>query len=153
MSYATEEARVGLLDTIAEAVDALAKALAELTTAYELLDERTADRLEEELFGPVQTAFGRAKRAHAGFATRHDLHGRPFAPAPEPAAPSAGVKGLVERAVDHALGAEHVLSDLQDSMAPVEVGDAELRAGLADVREHLGSLRARADGFVRVLGR
>jgi hypothetical protein len=38
-------------------------------------------------------------------------------------------------------------------MAPVEVGDAELRAGLAEVRELLGEVPPRAREFVRTLGR
>jgi hypothetical protein len=38
-------------------------------------------------------------------------------------------------------------------MMPVEVGDPELRAGLAEVRELLGDVRARAREFVRTLGR
>jgi hypothetical protein len=38
-------------------------------------------------------------------------------------------------------------------MLPVEVGDPELRAGLAEVRELLGGLRARARELVRTLGR
>ena len=36
---------------------------------------------------------------------------------------------------------------------PVEVGDAELRAGLAEVRVLLGQLPGRARQFVRELGR
>ena len=33
--------------------------------------------------------------------------------------------------------------DLQDSMLPVEYGDPELRAGLAEVRELVGEVHAR----------
>jgi hypothetical protein len=36
---------------------------------------------------------------------------------------------------------------------PVEVGDAELRAGLADVRSLLAALPARAAAFMRTFGR
>jgi hypothetical protein len=36
---------------------------------------------------------------------------------------------------------------------PVEVGDAELRAGLADVRELLADIRRRAVGLLRTFGR
>ena len=36
---------------------------------------------------------------------------------------------------------------------PVEVGDPELRAGLAEVRELVGDLRGRARELVRTLGR
>jgi hypothetical protein len=35
----------------------------------------------------------------------------------------------------------------------VEVGDPELRAGLAEVRELLGAVSARAREFTRTLGR
>jgi hypothetical protein len=117
-----------------------------------MLDEATADRLEEELFRPVQVAYGRAKRTHAGFAERFALPGRTFAAA-TPGAPSHGVKGFVDDAVDAVGRADHVLSELQDSLRPVEVGDAELRAGLADVREHLGGVRGRARQLVSIFGR
>ena len=49
--------------------------------------------------------------------------------------------------------ADAELADLQDSMMPVEVGDAELRAGLAEVRELLGEVTPRAREFTRTLGR
>ena len=55
--------------------------------------------------------------------------------------PSTGVKGFVADAVDAVSQADGDLAELQDSMMPVEVGDAELRAGLADVRELLGHAR------------
>jgi hypothetical protein len=38
-------------------------------------------------------------------------------------------------------------------MMPVEVGDASLRAGLAEVRELVGPLPDRARELTRVLGR
>jgi hypothetical protein len=38
-------------------------------------------------------------------------------------------------------------------MRPVEVGDAELRAGLAEVRTLLDAMPERARELVRVLGR
>jgi hypothetical protein len=38
-------------------------------------------------------------------------------------------------------------------MLPVEVGDAELRAGLEQVRTLLGTLPGRARQFMRTLGR
>jgi hypothetical protein len=152
MAYDADEARRELLDEVARATDALAVALAALGEAYEQLDERTADRLEEELFRPVQTAYGRAQRTHAGFAERHRLPGRAFAPASQPLV-SSGVKGLVDSAVQAAGAADGVLAQLQDSMRPVEVGDAELRAGLSEVRRLVGDVPGRARQFVRVLGR
>ena len=106
MTYLTAEARQRLLDDFSLAIEELALALAVLGAAYELLDERTADRLEEELFRGVQTAFGRAQRTHAAFATRYSLQGRSFAQ------PSAGLLGLhatkfVERNVLLALEPRH----------------------------------------------
>ena len=38
-------------------------------------------------------------------------------------------------------------------MLPVEVGDAQVRAGLMEVRELLGGVRERARELVRTLGR
>ena len=152
MAYVTAEARQELLDTIARATDEIGVALGVLGEAYEQLDEQTADRLEEELFRPVQVAYGRAQRTHAGFAERHGLPGRSFQPAVA-GRPSQGVKGLLDEAVDAVAEADDVLAELQDSMRPVEVGDAELRAGLSEVRERLGALRGRARELVRTLGR
>ena len=102
--------------------------------------------------GPVQAAYGRAQRTHAEFAERHGLPGRDFLPA-SAGAPSMGVKALLDSAVEAAAGADGALSALQDSMLPVEVGDAELRAGLEAVRMLLGDLRGRARELVRTLGR
>jgi hypothetical protein len=152
VSYIAGEARQELLDTLGEAVDEIAAALADLGAAYELLSSGPADRLEEELFRPVQAAYGRAKRTHAGFAQRQGLPARTFTPA-TPGPPSTGIRGFVDSAVDSAAEADSVLVELQDSMMPVEVGDAELRAGLAEVRELLGDVRSRAREFVRTLGR
>ena len=152
MAYIAGEARQELLDTLGEAIDHIAAALAALAGAYEQLGTLPAERLEEELFGPVQAAYGRAKRAHAGFAQRHGLPGRTFAPAP-PGLPSTGVRGFVDGAVASVGQADAVLAQLQDSMMPVEVGDPELRSGLAEVRDLLGDVRARAREFTRTLGR
>jgi hypothetical protein len=152
VSYIAGEARQELLDTLGEAIDEIAAALAALGEAYEQLGTAPADRLEEELFRPVQAAYGRAKRTHAGFAQRHGLPGRTFSPA-TPGLPSTGIRGFVDSAVESAAEADAVLADLQDSMMPVEVGDPELRAGLAEVRELLGDVRAKAREFVRTLGR
>jgi hypothetical protein len=153
MPYGTREARQELLDEIARAIDELAVALAALGAAYEQLDEHTADRLEEQLFRPVQVAYGRLKRTHAAFAQRHGLPAREFAPAAAPGLPSQGVRGFLDRAQEAVEDADAVLSELQDSMRPVEVGDPPLRAGLAEVRALLADLTARARELVRVLGR
>src|SRR3954449_12621320 len=151
MAYVTREAREELLETVAAATDEIAVALAALGAAYEQLDERTGDRLEEELFRPVQVAYGRAKRTHADFAARHGLRGRTFAPASS-GAPSHGVKGFLETAVTAVGHADAELGELQDSMLPVDVGDQELRAGLAEVRRLLGDISVRSQELVRVLG-
>ena len=152
MSYSTGQARQDVLDILAEATDEIATALAALGAAYEQLGTAPADRLEEELFQPVQAAYGRAKRTHAGFAQRQGLPERAFAPA-DAGLPSTGVRGFIENAVEGTAQADSILSELQDSMLPVEVGDAELRAGLSEVRELLGVVAPRAHEFVRTLGR
>jgi hypothetical protein len=152
VSYIANEARQELLDTVGEAIDSIAESLAALGAAYEQLGTVPADRLEEELFRPVQAAYGRAKRTHSGFAQRQGLPERTFAPA-DPGLPSTGIRGFVDSAVASAGRADGVLAELQDSMMPVEVGDAELRAGLAEVRELLGGVSGRAREFTRTLGR
>ena len=152
MAYIAGEARQELLDTLGEAIDEIAAALAAIGEAYERLDVIGADRLEEELFRPVQAAYGRAKRTHAGFAERHGLPGRTFAAA-TPGLPSTGLRGFLDSAVDSVAEADALLAELQDSMMPVEVGDRELRAGLTEVRELVGEVRSRAREFVRTLGR
>jgi hypothetical protein len=152
VAYIAGEARQEMLDTLGEAIDEIAAALAALGEAYEQLGTLPADRLEEQLFRPVQTAYGRAKRTYAGFAERQGLPGRTFTPA-TPGRPSTGIRGFIDSALGSVAEAEAVLVDLQDSMMPVEVGDPELRAGLAEVRELLGDLPNRAREFVRTLGR
>lgn len=152
MAYGTSEARKELLETVAEAIDELGVALAALGAAYERLDEQSADRLEERLFRPVQLAYGRAQRTHAGFAGRHGLASRDFEQA-SAGLPSQGVKGFLERAVEAVAEADAILADLQDSMRPVEIGDPELRAGLAEVRELVADVSADGREFLSTFGR
>jgi hypothetical protein len=152
MAYRAADARQQLLDDVAEATNQIGLALAALGEAYEQLDEYNADKLEEELFRAVQVAYGRAKRTHTEFAQRHGLPTRTFESA-SPGLSSQGVKGFLEIAVDAVGAADRGLATLQDSMLPVEVGDAELRAGLMEVRELLGGIRERARELVRTLGR
>jgi hypothetical protein len=149
MPYTTADARRQLLDSVVTAGEALGSALASLTEAYELLDEQSAERLETEIFRPVQAAYGRAQ---SEFATRHGLPGRSFEPAVR-GAPARGVKGFVEAAVHEISEADRTLATLQDSMLPVEVGDAELRAGLEQVRALIGDVGARAHELMRTFGR
>jgi len=152
MSYIAREARQELLETVAEAAEDIGAALALVEAAYERLDEGSADRLEEQLFRPVQRAFGRARRTHSGFAERHGLEARALSPR-QPSHAAAQPRELVEDAADAVADADDRLSELQDSMRPVEVGDPELRAGLADVRELLGELPSRGRRFVSLFGR
>lgn len=152
MAYSSAGARQEMLDTIASALDDLAVASADLGEAYELLDDATADRLEGELFKPVQTALGRLKRTHVSFAARHGLVARDRVEA-APGHPSQGVRGFVDHAVGAAGRADARLVELQDSLRPVDVGDAELRAGLSETRRIVGEVPGRARLFVRTLGR
>jgi hypothetical protein len=152
MAYTNAQARQRLLDTLAQATEEIASALASLSEAYEQLDEHNAERLEEDLFRPAQMAYGRAKRTHSEFAQRHELPSREFASA-SAGAPSRGARAFIDAAMDAVGRADGELATLQDSMLPVEVGDAELRAGLEDVRKLLSPLRGRARELVRTLGR
>jgi hypothetical protein len=152
MAQTSAEVRQELLDAIAAATDEIGVALESLGEAYEHLDEQTADRLEEELFRPVQLAYGRAQRTHAEFAARHELPSRTFAPT-RSGAPSRRVNDLIGAAADAADRADGILSTLQDSMVPVEYGDPELRAGLQEVRRLLGDVRRRARELTRTVGR
>ena len=102
--------------------------------------------------GPCSWPTGAAKRTHDGFAERHALVARTFAPAPR-GHPSQGVKGFLEGATEAAGQADTLLGTLQDSMKPVEVGDRELRDGLAEVRDLLSDFPARTRKFVSLLGR
>lgn len=153
MAYVSQEARQDLLDAIADAIGELGAALAALGAAYEALDEQAGDRLEAAVFRPAQLAYGRLQRVHAGFAGRHGLPARTFAPSDSAGAPSQGVRGFLDRAIDEIDVADGTLTDLQDSLRPVEVGDAELRAGLQDVRAILDGLAERAGEAIRTFGR
>jgi hypothetical protein len=152
MAYNAGDARRSLLDDVGEATDQLALALASLGEAYEELDEQTADHLEEDLFRPVQSAYGRLRRTHAEFAERYGLPGRTFEPS-SGGLHSADPRVYVERAVEAIEGADQGLAELQDSMMPVEVGDRELREGLSDVRATLAELPARARRLMASRGR
>ncbi len=152
MSYSAAEGRQDLLDAVGDAIEDLARALAALGAAYELLDEHKADELESALFAPVQRAYGRARRTHSEFAARFGLPGRTFVPA-QPGAPSIGLKGYVDAAAGSVTSADATLATLQDSMMPIEVGDAELRAGLAEVRELIADVPQRARALARTFGR
>jgi hypothetical protein len=150
--YTDLDARQQLLDGLAEAGDELGRALSSLGAAHEALDEQQAERLEEELFRPLRLAYGRAKRTHAEFASRHDLPRHEFQ-VPFPGAPATGVKGFVEDAVAAVERAEMQIVGMQDSLMPIEVGDEGLRAGLSEVRQLIEGVARNARGLLRTFGR
>jgi hypothetical protein len=152
MARTALEDRQQILDDLATAIDQIALATACLGQAYEQLDEPTGERLEDELFRPAQKAFGRAKRTYGQFADRVGLPAREFEP-PSVGLPSQGVKRFVERAAQASADAGQTVAELQDTMLPIEAGDPELRAGLAEVRELADQVPGRARGFLRTLGR
>ena len=152
MTVSTVEARGRILSDLAAAIAQLGFGTACLGEAYEQLDDATADRLEHELFRPIQKACGRAKRTQGGFANRFGLEATALAAA-SPGLPSQGVKVFVTRAMTAAGEADRRISELQDSMAPIEAGDPELRAGLAEIRELLDGVPAAGSTFLRTLGR
>jgi hypothetical protein len=152
MAQTALEGQQQLLDALAKATDEIGYALASLGAAYEQLDVYNADELEKELFRPVQLAYGRARRTYSEFAGRHGLPGRAFEPA-SAGLPSLGVKGFIENAVGAVGEADNTLATLQDSLLPVEVGDAGLRAALAELRELIGGTGQRARKLGRTIGR
>jgi hypothetical protein len=146
------DARQDLLDALSEGIDELGLALATLGEAYELLDERSQDRLEDELFGPVQKAYGRAQRTYNAFAERRSLPSRTWSE-PSPGTHARDPRVYLDRAIEAIAEGEERLIELQDSMMPVTYGDPELRAGLADVRALVAGARERSGDFMRTLGR
>jgi hypothetical protein len=152
MSYTAAEGRQQILDDFASAIDQLGVALASLGAAYERLDAQRSDELEEQLFRPVQLAYGRAKRTHSEFAARYGLRAGAFNDA-SAGAESQDARALLDRAGTAARQADDEIAALQDSMLPVEVGDPELRAGLSEVRSLIDAVPARSARFIRTVGR
>ncbi len=153
MSFSAADGRTQVLAEVATATEAIGTALTELGEAYELVDERSGDQLEEELFGPVQRAYARAQRTHREFAAAHGAPTVAFtAPAHGHGRPGDARDALERAGSDLAL-ADGTLATLQDSMLPVEVGDPELRAGITAVRELIAPLPASARALLRILGR
>jgi hypothetical protein len=151
MAYTNAEGRQQLLDELEAAAGAIEIAVAALGEAYEALDDTNADRLEEVLFRPATHASGRAKRTYAEFAQRHGFPPVTFDPGS--AGHASGARGHIDHAVEAFENADGLLSELQDSMLPVEVGDAEVRAGIAETRTLLGPLPNAARQLERMLGR
>jgi len=152
VAQSDEQARQHLLDLLGQATDELAEALGALGEAYEQLDESQGDRLEEQLFRPLQLAYGRAKATYEGFARRHGLALRELTTA-SAGLPSTGVKAFVDQAVEATGRAEAQLITLQESPMAIELGDPELRAGISEVRRMIDALSRRARDFVRTFGR
>jgi hypothetical protein len=152
MAYTSESARRQLLDELAQAVEQLGVALAALGEAYDEVDEQTADVLERDLFRPVQSAYGCARRTHSHFAQRHQLAGQRFGEA-SPGTHSGDPRVYIERAIDATEQADHVIAEMQDSLLPVEVGDRELRDGLTESRELIAPVPASGRALLRTIGR
>ena len=152
MTQTTIEARNELLDAVAEATAHLGLALASLGAATEDLDEYHGGQVEDRLFRPVQRAYGLARRAHSAFAERHGIQLRRLG-APPPAMATSGARTLIDQAAIEVGEADNAVTTLQDSMLPVEVGDPELRAALADVRAAIGGFPSDARQVVSRLGR
>ena len=152
MTVTTLEARQRVLDDLADATDQIALAIACLTEAFEQLAVDAGEQLEDELFRPLQRAYGRAKATRSGFAARVGMRAA-NAQMPDAGRSSQGVKEFIERAETASAEADRIIAELQDSMIPIESGDAELRAGLGDVRELLARVPDPARRLQRELGR
>ncbi len=152
MSYSNADGRAQILAELEQAAHEIGSALSELSEAFELLDERSAERLEEELFGPAQRAYARVQRTHMDFARQHGVAPATFTGASAGGRPG-DARGAVERAAGGLERADVTLATLQDSMLPVEVGDPALRSGITEVRELVTPLPGAARALLRVLGR
>jgi hypothetical protein len=151
VTYTAESGRLQILGDVAGAADDLAEALSALGDAYDRLDEQSADRMEEELFRPLQSAYGQLKRTSTEFAARYSLTPHPLRTVGQ--ALPADPRLTIERAAEAVRQADEALANLQDSMLPVDVGDRELRAGLSEVRSLIAPIPGRSDAFTRTLGR
>ena len=152
MAYDSGQARVELLDEVGDATDDLGRGAGRSGRGL-----RGARRLQRRAPGgaalPARPDGLRARAAHPQ-RVRRAATACPTAPSrPRPRAPSQGVKGFIDAAVSAVVRADARLAQLQDSMRPVEVGDAELRAGLSEVRRLVADVPRRASEFVRGLGR
>ncbi len=152
MSYDATVAREDLIAALARVEAHLAAAVDALGAAYDTLDEQTADRLESELFHPIVKASGQVRRTAQEFATRFRL-AISDRPSPAPAASRRPVRELITRAADEAAHADAELAAIQDSGQAIEVGDAELRAGISAARVLLGPVPQHARALLGTLGR
>ena len=153
MTYDTGEARRALVEELLGAAGDIATAIAYAIAAYDQLDDTSGGRLEEQVFAPLQKALGTLRRAAGGFAARHgDPATSPGSPPAEPH-PSQGVAALLESCAAAVRAADEHLGSLQDSLVLIDLGDADLRAGVSDTRRRLGEVPAALRAFVRTLGR
>jgi hypothetical protein len=152
VTYTNADARQQLLDQVAAAAEDIGLALANLTEAYEQLDDSSAQRLEDQLFRPLQLASGQAQRTYAEFAGRYRLPTRTFEAA-QPHVREHNAKGIIENAAAIVARADQTLATLQDSMLPIDVGDPQLRAGLEQVRVLLSDIGRRSREVTRTVGR
>ena len=97
VSFSAADGRAQLLAELERAIHAIGGALTSLGDAYEWLDDGTADRMESELFRPVQAAYGRAQRTHSAFSERHRRAPVTFASAGHAGHPG-DARGALERA-------------------------------------------------------
>jgi len=152
MSQLDSQARAELLGEVAAVIEALGRALALISEAYDHLDENAAAQLEGSLFKPVQRAYGRARRAAAEFAKRHGL----AAPAPAEASvplPSSAPRELIERALGELAAADEGIVAMQDRDLYVELSDQQLRLSLAEVRGALEAADRAGRALARTVGR
>jgi hypothetical protein len=151
VSYTAESGRLQILEETAAAVVQLAVALAELGEAYDHLDEHTAELMEDEVFRPLQGVYGQLKRTQSEFGDRYHLPVPSDEAATRPAPEDP--RTAFEHAADSIETADQILSELQDSLLPVEVGDRELRAGLSQARTLMTPLPGACDRLIRTIGR
>jgi hypothetical protein len=151
VSYTTESGRQQIIDDAAAAVYSLASAVAAIGELYDQLDEPTADRMELVVFKPLQGGYGLLRRTLTEFADRYGL-ATPQFDEPPVTTPSSAHTAL-ERVSEWVEEADGLVSELQDSLLPVEVGDQQLRAGLSGARTQLATVPAACGDLLRRLGR
>lgn len=152
MSYDATAARSDLIAALGRVDAHLAAAVDALGVAYDTLDEQTAGRLESELFGPIVKASGRVRRTAQEFAARFALT-VPERPSPAPVSSRRPVRELITRSADSVAHADAELAAVQDSGQAIEVGDADLRAGLSATRVLLATVPQSARSLLGTLGR
>jgi hypothetical protein len=152
VAYTNAEGRQQVLDDLASALDQVDLALDGVSGAYELLDEAAAQRVEDQLFRPLQSASAQLRRTRSEFAARHGQSADASERPPHHAA-SRTAAVMIQDAAAAVTRADLTLGGLQDSMLPVEVGDRELREGIERVRTGLSEFGPRSRDITRTIGR